>query len=497
MANEPKVFISYSHDSPDHKRWVADFASRLRKAGIDAILDQWDLSLGEDVTKFMERAVTEADRVLMICTEPYVRKVDDGQGGAGYEAMIVTGELIKNLGSSKFIPVVRQDGPQSTVPRFLGTRVWINFSEGQDVESAYEQLLRELHKAPLTPKPPLGENPFALEHAAAAPSRMVRPPASGAMDPPVELYQEASALIETRNQVEWRRLVKITKLPVGGRLIEWRQKWLARQGISDAELPEMVMEALAVYEPIFSVALAGVESGQPAFNNQSSLIDELLHPKNWDASGWTCVLDTPQTIAFFYQALHGAVCVDTDQFQLAIELARTNVKPRGAAHSAPICRIPGLIGWPSSLGSSAGVAWKLLLELPKKWAWLTSMFVSEDDYRVALGAYYMALNIHELALSISRGQEELLKNQKIQLEIPLTSHLLSQDDRQRAYLKLLRCPDQLRKVWQRENVSDEQMKQNWPMWVSHSASWILRATSHNFFGEMAHAHLFDELPPAP
>ena len=70
--------------------------------GIDVILDQWEIEPGDDVPKFMERAVNEADRVLMVCTESYVRKADDGKGGVGYEAMIVTGELVRDLGSSKF-----------------------------------------------------------------------------------------------------------------------------------------------------------------------------------------------------------------------------------------------------------------------------------------------------------------------------------------------------------------------------------------------------------
>ncbi len=26
----PKVFVSYSHDSPNHKEWVKDFESRMR-----------------------------------------------------------------------------------------------------------------------------------------------------------------------------------------------------------------------------------------------------------------------------------------------------------------------------------------------------------------------------------------------------------------------------------------------------------------------------------
>ena len=42
MAEHPKVFISYSHDSPEHRRWVSELGAKLRRNGVDVILDQWD-----------------------------------------------------------------------------------------------------------------------------------------------------------------------------------------------------------------------------------------------------------------------------------------------------------------------------------------------------------------------------------------------------------------------------------------------------------------------
>src|SRR6478736_9046246 len=107
-ASIPLVFISYSHDSPEHKAWVASLALKLRANGIEVLLDQFDLEPGDEVPKYMERSVTKADCVLMVCTDAYVRKADDGEGGVGYETMIVTGELVRNLGQSKFVPIIRQ-----------------------------------------------------------------------------------------------------------------------------------------------------------------------------------------------------------------------------------------------------------------------------------------------------------------------------------------------------------------------------------------------------
>ena len=42
MASDPpKVFISYSHDSPEHAQHVLELAERLRKDGVDAQIDQY------------------------------------------------------------------------------------------------------------------------------------------------------------------------------------------------------------------------------------------------------------------------------------------------------------------------------------------------------------------------------------------------------------------------------------------------------------------------
>jgi len=59
----PRVFISYSHDSKDHKAWVTNLGTRLREKGVDVILDQWDTEPGDNLAKFMESGVRDAARV--------------------------------------------------------------------------------------------------------------------------------------------------------------------------------------------------------------------------------------------------------------------------------------------------------------------------------------------------------------------------------------------------------------------------------------------------
>ena len=155
----PKAFISYSHDSLEHKKWVLDFATRLRNNGVDAILDQWDLQPGDDLPHFMEQGLMAADRVLMVCTDKYVEKANSGAGGVGYEKMIVTADLLKTIDSNKVIPLIRQKGNHN-VPNFLRSKLFLDFSRPDQLEFSFDELIRTLHNAPLYEKPPIANNPF-------------------------------------------------------------------------------------------------------------------------------------------------------------------------------------------------------------------------------------------------------------------------------------------------------------------------------------------------
>lgn len=165
----PSVFISYSHDSQEHKQWVLDFATRLRSSGVDAILDQWELGPGSDLPHFMEQNLARASRVLMICTERYVEKANAGIGGVGYEKMIVTAELLKRIDSRNVIPIVRQAGSLK-LPIFLSTKMYVNLSSDDQFETGLDELLRDLLGAPLFSKPPIGSAPFRPVAGTAVPS---------------------------------------------------------------------------------------------------------------------------------------------------------------------------------------------------------------------------------------------------------------------------------------------------------------------------------------
>lgn len=165
MSEAPKVFISYSHDSPEHKAWVRKLATDLRQhMGVDVIFDQWDVRIGGNLALFMEQGLSAASLILCICSEEYVRKANEGQGGVNFERMILTQELMNNANNDYIIPVMRCNEKKS-LPRFLSCKLYIDFSVDSDYLTNLGALAARIHGEDLAQKPPIGKNPFSQKLA--------------------------------------------------------------------------------------------------------------------------------------------------------------------------------------------------------------------------------------------------------------------------------------------------------------------------------------------
>jgi SEFIR domain len=154
----PRVFISYSHDSPEHRSRVLRLANRLRGDGVDAMLDQYVQSPPEGWPVWCEHEIRTSDFVLMVCTETYAQRVDRGeQAGKGHgvlwEARLIKQHLY-DTGSStaKFVPVLVAGGSHEHVPVPVRGATIYNL----ETPDGYEDLCRLLTSQPLTAMPPLG-----------------------------------------------------------------------------------------------------------------------------------------------------------------------------------------------------------------------------------------------------------------------------------------------------------------------------------------------------
>jgi SEFIR domain len=154
----PKVFISYSHDSQEHKKRVSELAERLRDGGIDCIIDRYEPSPAEGWHRWMLNQIEIADFVLVVCTERYNHRFrgreETGKGpGVTWEGGTIIQELYDSQGqNSKFIPVVFTSKDIEFIPSPLRSTSNYDLS----ASNGYELIYRQLTNQPEMLKPDLG-----------------------------------------------------------------------------------------------------------------------------------------------------------------------------------------------------------------------------------------------------------------------------------------------------------------------------------------------------
>lgn len=125
--NIPVVFISYSWDSEAYREWIRDFSKQLHDSGINVILDQNDLILGDPLPIFMEQSIAKSNYVLIMCTPKYKSKADSRKGGVGYEESIITSDVLINQNHRKYITVLASGTWETSTP------IWANGKYGADL----------------------------------------------------------------------------------------------------------------------------------------------------------------------------------------------------------------------------------------------------------------------------------------------------------------------------------------------------------------------------
>jgi hypothetical protein len=159
-AEPPKVFISYSWDSPEHIEWVSRFATFLRRKGIESILDHWGLAPGDQLRLFMEKGIRENELVLIICTEHYKERADQRKGGVWAEVEMMTAELQNPANAGRFIPILRQGELNSAVPSPLSDLIYLDFRDPVKDAQNYVRLVHLLFRIESRP-PQVGMAPFS------------------------------------------------------------------------------------------------------------------------------------------------------------------------------------------------------------------------------------------------------------------------------------------------------------------------------------------------
>ncbi len=175
------VFISYSHDSPEHSDRVLALSDKLREMGVDVELDQYHVRPPQGWPRWCEEMLRpeNAKFVLMICTPTYRDRVenkvaaDEGRG-VFWEGGDIYQYLYDDKGNTRFIPVLLGDATEDGIPRPLKGHARYRVKAYDLSDPGFEGLYRELTRQPAVVKPALGTKVVLGTRAASAPA--VAPP---------------------------------------------------------------------------------------------------------------------------------------------------------------------------------------------------------------------------------------------------------------------------------------------------------------------------------
>ncbi len=161
--HQPRIFISYSHDSPAHCDRVLAFAQQLRVHGIDAELDQFHQNELQYWPAWCAQQLRPevSNFVLCVCTPEYKRRIDnqvnaDVGKGVFWEGRLIYSQIYNAKGNQRFVPVLIAPWMDDCIPEPLDgyTQFRLKTFQLRDGDVDYENLYRLLTNQPrVTPKP--------------------------------------------------------------------------------------------------------------------------------------------------------------------------------------------------------------------------------------------------------------------------------------------------------------------------------------------------------
>ncbi|WP_410659426.1 SEFIR domain-containing protein [Amycolatopsis sp. lyj-112] len=175
MTSRPRVFISYSHDSEDHKTLVRRFADFLAmKLGLEVHLDQWADGARIDWSRWAVRQLKAADYTLAVVSPQYKRRTDGQESphigrGSQFEGAILRDLLTGDIEeyTARILPVILPGRSIDDIPQFLSPYsathfVVRHFTPDDDGVAALVRAIRRqpLYGMPDGEQPPFGDGGY-------------------------------------------------------------------------------------------------------------------------------------------------------------------------------------------------------------------------------------------------------------------------------------------------------------------------------------------------
>ena len=145
------IFISYSHDSDDHREQVLGLSERLRSDSVVTILDRYVErgSPPEGWPRWMMNGLDDATHIMCVCTETYYRRfrgqeVANTGKGVDWEGALITQELYDARSSThKFIPIIFDSASTDYVPEPLRSQTYYLLDSEANYKALYDALLNQ------------------------------------------------------------------------------------------------------------------------------------------------------------------------------------------------------------------------------------------------------------------------------------------------------------------------------------------------------------------
>lgn len=401
MTNQeiPRVFVSYAHDSIEHKNNVRQLADVLiGEYGIDVIADCYeeDNPTGGLLTDFMQ-IIRQTDRVICVLSPTYKLKANEGRGGVGYESSIITDDLYKNIGSNRIIPITINPAHalKDCCPDFLTSIRKAVLRMSYDSDSLFfEEIARVIHNTPKKPKPTLGTNKLLIE--ANYTQRIEDIDITKLSSEYKCIFETAKFYAEKNDHRSLRTLFSKIKDQVFKQIDILRTKHETTFQIKHTdELLPIMDDFVEVIVSLFLIAFAGHMSPNEKFHKQEGLLIDLLSIDGWwEKGGLTVIRQIPKLLAYVYHHIYGALNISTGTIEeiSIIFKQKIPVKSPNLIYEY-LYQVPSVTGFVESLGRNCFNSFSFLLTAHKRWPWLSLLFSTEQEFQRALVSYQMIINL--------------------------------------------------------------------------------------------------------
>jgi hypothetical protein len=146
----PTCFISYAWETTEHQRWVLQLAKDLRNAGIDVLLDRWNVVPGANLDRYIEQ-IMDTDFVIAIGTpglvQKYKSKTSDPVVTAELEMLNLRLRQPHKYGHTILPVLVEGDSASSFSPQ-LQKLVYVDFKRSEQYFRQLFDMIWRLYNLP-------------------------------------------------------------------------------------------------------------------------------------------------------------------------------------------------------------------------------------------------------------------------------------------------------------------------------------------------------------